>query len=171
MKKILLLTFMSCFMALTIHAQNEDATMKQIKNLSQRISKELSGYKMDTVAVPNDKITKKIEELRKYRGKLNINEIIDLKLKQDEKNKKLSQEEYADAYNFFTKGDGKKWLDNAVIWNYRNHFTYKELKVLVRFYKSSTGKKWAAEFPVVVIQNVLAAEQIGVIYKKMNQKK
>ncbi|MBE0651764.1 MAG: DUF2059 domain-containing protein [Bacteroidales bacterium] len=170
MKKILLLTFMSCFFSLTTHAQNDSVQKEKATNLIERVTKEISQFKIDTAAVPNDKITKKIEELRKYRSKFNVDALVDFKLQQDKKNHKISEAEYEKVYNFFKKGDGKKWLDNAVIWVYRKHFTYKELKVLVRFYKSSAGQKWSAEFPIVLVQNVLAAEQVGKIYKKMNMK-
>lgn len=109
--------------------------------------------------------------MRKYRGKFNIEALVDYKLRQDAKSHKLSEAEYNNVYDFFKNGDGKRWLDNAVIWVYRKHFTYKELKILTRFYKTSAGQKWSAEFSIVVIQNVLAAEQVGKIYMKMNTKK
>jgi len=171
MKKIILFTFMGCFLALTTHAQNDSVQKGKATNLIERVTREISQFKIDTASVPNDKITRKIEELRKYRGKFNVDALVDFKLQQDKKNHKISDAEYDKVYNFFKNGDGNKWLDNAVIWIYRKHFTYKELKVLVRFYKSSAGQKWSAEFPIVVIQNVLAAQQVGKIYKKMNQEK
>lgn len=170
MKKILFTMLMGCFISVTTLAQNTAVQKGQIPELMQKITKEISEFKIDTSAVPNDKVTRKIEELRKYRGKFNVDMLVDLKLKQDEKSNKLSKDEYNKAYSFFKKGDGKRWLDNAVIWVYRKHFSYKELKAMAKFYKSSAGQKWASEFPIVVVQNVLAAEQVGKIYQKMNRK-
>ena len=67
---------------------------------------------------------------------------------------------------FFTLGEGKKHLDNAVIWIYRKYFTLDEVKKLTRFYKSTTGKKMAANFPVIMLQSLKAAESIAEKYKQ-----
>ena len=69
----------------------------------------------------------------------------------------------------FKTGNGKKWLDNAVIWIYRSQFTYKELKQLVRFYKKEVGQKLATDLPIIMMQTLTAAEKIGSMYA--NQKK
>ncbi len=136
----------------------------------QRITKEISEFKIDTASVPNDKITRKIEELRKYRGNFNVDALIDFMLQQEKNNHKMPEASYNKVYNFFKNGDGARWLHNSVIWVYRKHFTYKELKALARFYKSSAGQKWAAEFPFIVVQVGLSAEQIGKIYKMKYEK-
>ena len=170
MKRFLFSTFLGCLLSIGGLAQNNAIPNVKVPGLMQRISKEISGFKADTSAVPNDKITKKIEELRKYRGKFNVDALVDIKLAQAKKSHLLSKEQYDQANNFFKKGNGKRWLDNAIIWVYRKHFSYKELKAMVRFYRSTAGQKWASEFPIVAIQNSLAAEQIGKIYKNMNKK-
>jgi hypothetical protein len=43
---------------------------------------------------------------------------------------------------------------------YRQHFTYNELKQLVRFYKTSAGKKMAKDFPLIMMKSLIAAQII-----------
>lgn len=171
MKKILLFAFMGCFLAITARAQNDSLQEQKVTNLIHRIINTTSKFKIDTTAVPNDRITKKILELRKYRGSFNVDALIDFKLRQDKNNHQISEAEYNREYHFFKDGIGRRWIDNAVIWVYRKHFTYKELRSLARFYKSPAGQKWGSEFPIVIIQVGMAAEQVGKICMKMDSKK
>lgn len=168
MKKFLFITLLGCLLCVNVHAQNHVTQKENVPAFMQRVTKEISEFKIDTTTVPNDKITRKIEELRKYRGNFNVNTLVDFMLQQEKNSHKIPEASYNKAYNFFKNGDGARWLHNAVIWIYRKHFTYKELKAMTRFYKSSAGQKWASEFPIVAIQNFLAAQQIGKVYKKQH---
>ncbi len=50
---------------------------------------------------------------------------------------------------------------------YRKHFTYGEVKQLIKFYKTSAGKKMAVGLPIIMIESLRAAEMID-IYEKQN---
>ena len=136
-------------------AKSQDTT-----NVFTRIMGELKTYKVDTSAVPNDKLTAKINQLRQLRGGFNIDEAIEFKIQEDLQKGEKPKEEILKIANGFKSGVGKKRLDNAVTWIYREHFTYKEKKQLVRFYKTSAGKKMATVFPVIMLKTFVAAETI-----------
>ena len=78
----------------------------------------------------------------------------------------LSQAELDKVAIFFKSGNGKKWLDNAITWIYRNHFTYSELKKLVKFYKTPAGQKMATELPLIMVKSLKAGEMIKEFYPK-----
>ncbi len=125
-----------------------------------RIISAVKDFKPDTTTVPDDKITRKINELRNLRGGFNINEAIQFKLEEDRRKNEIPKAEMDELAAFFTTGNGKKWLDNAVTWIYRTHFSYAELKQLVRFYKTTAGQKMAVDFPVIMLQSLAAGEMI-----------
>ncbi|MEO7983462.1 MAG: DUF2059 domain-containing protein [Bacteroidota bacterium] len=155
----------------TTSAQSDSAIKEKYLSVFNRMAKEAKEFKPDTSLAPPDKITKKIIELRNLRGGFNINEVVDFKLEEDKLKGDITGPA-ATAFSAFMKtGYGKKWLDNAVIWIYRRHFTFKELKHLVRFYKTPAGRKMADELPVTIIQSVMAAEMIKDIYSKQHTKK
>jgi len=129
-----------------------------------RLTKDLTDYKPDTTAVPNDNTTRLIIELRALRGGFNINEAVEFKLEEDRQKKEISEAAFQKLSSFFTNGDGKKWLDNSIIWIYRNLFTYRELKGLVKFYKTPAGEKMATAFPIVMIRSLVAAMEIKKYY-------
>jgi uncharacterized protein len=135
-------------------------------SIFERISKSIKEYKLDTSAAPNDKITMKITELRNLRGGFNINEAIEFKLEEDKQKGEIPAAELAEFAAFMKSGNGKRWLDNAVVWIYRNHFTYRDLKQMVKFYKTAAGRKMAEDFPIVMLESLTAAEKIKEIYGK-----
>lgn len=141
----------------SVLAQNENKTVPSIYD---KIMTEVKDYTLDTSAVPNDKITKKIVELRNLRGGFNINEAITFKMQEEAKEGKTPKEQLDRLIMEYKEGIGKKWLDNAVIWIYRKHFSYSELKQLVKFYKTSAGQKMADDFPIIMIKTIKAAETI-----------
>ena len=130
----------------------------------ERLTNDLKNYKLDTSAAPNDKITKKIIELRALRGGFNINEAIEYKLAEDKQKAEIPAGGFEKFSAYFTTGEGRRWLDNAVTSIYRQYFTYKELKQLVKFYKTSAGQKMAADFPLIMMKSLAAGEAI----KNMN---
>ncbi len=125
-----------------------------------RIARSIADYKVDTTTPPNDGITKAILELRSLRGGFNISEAILFKIEEDASKKDITVEQAAGLRQYFSAGNGKRWLDNAVIWIYRSQFTHKQLKGLVKFYRSDAGQKMADVFPIVMVQTLAAAEKV-----------
>jgi len=163
---LLLLTL--CSFTSLIYAQSDTAS-KAVPDVFQKIMGSVKDYKPDTSAAPDDKITRKIIELRNLKGGFNINEAIDFKIAEDRQKGEIPKAEMDKVAAFFQSGNGKRWLDNAVIWIYRNHFTYKELKQLVKFYGTSAGQKMATDFAIIMLQSLRAAEMIKNIYEQQSK--
>ena len=155
----------------TAFSQSDTVLKEKYLSVFDKITNGVKEYKLDTSAAPNDKITGKIIELRDLRGGFNINEVVDYKLEEDKQKGEISNSEFMKFSEFMKTGNGKKWLDNAVVWIYRQHFTYKELKQLVKFYKTPAGRKLSDELPIVMMQSLIAAEMIKEIYSKQYPKK
>lgn len=170
MKRYLCLSI-ACFMILASAFAQADTARPKSSAIFTRLTNDLKDYKPDTSAVPGDKITRVITELRNLRGGFNINEAIEFKLEEDSQKKEITETEYEKLSLYFKTGNGKKWLDNAVNRIYRQHFTYRELKKLVKFYKTSAGQKMATEFPVVMMKSLVAAETIKKIYEDGKENK
>jgi hypothetical protein len=157
MKRLVTLVFLcTSFLAIS---QNDFSEFK-------RIEQKMQSFKVDTSAVPEDKLTKEIRELRNLKGGFNINGAMQYKIAEERAKKEIPTQELDQLEAFYTSGNGKKWLDNAIIWIYRNQFTYSEIKALQKFYKSSAGVKMAENFPVIMIQSLKAAEVITEQFKK-----
>lgn len=156
----------SCLMIGTSIYSQVDSLNSQNLSIFNRITNDLKNYKLDTTSVPDDKITRTIMELRLLKGGFNINEAVEFKLEEDIQKKEIPESEFENFSLFFKTGNGKKWLDNSIVWIYRQHFTYQELKKLVKFYKTSAGQKIATEFPIVMMKSLAAAESIKNIYFK-----
>jgi hypothetical protein len=125
----------------------------------ERMANEAKNYRIDTSAVPQDKLTRKIIEFRELRGGFNINEAIRYKMEEEEK-KDPNNPQIAYLKQQFASGFGKQWLDNATIWIYRQQFSYREMKKLVKFYKTGAGRKLGETLPVNMIKTTIAAEII-----------
>lgn len=159
------------FYSLTpLFAQTNDGGSKNV-SIFDRLSKGMTEFKLDSSAAPDDKITRKIIELRQLKGGFNINEAIDYKIEEDRQKGEKPALEFSAFADYMQNGNGRKWLDNAVIWIYRQQFNYKELKQIVKFYKTDGGQKMAAQFPVVMMQSLAAAETIKKQYESQQQKK
>jgi uncharacterized protein len=167
-----LLVLSACsILALGGYAQAD--SKKTTTSIFEKITKSVKDFQPDTTAVPDDKMTRKISELRDLRGGFNINEAIEFKIEEDRQKKEMPEAELEKLSQFFRSGDGKRWLDNAMTWIYRRHFTYSEIKQLVKFYKTSAGQKMAADFPVIMLESLRAGEIIKEMYvgaqkKQMN---
>jgi uncharacterized protein len=131
-----------------------------------RIMDSIKSYQPDTTAPPDDKITWEIIRLRKLRGGFNINEVMSYKAEEDRRKKEKPADELDRSAAYFQSGNGRKWLENAVIWIYRRHFTYDELKTLTKFYSTSAGQKFAADLPVIMVQSMAAAQMLADNYSK-----
>jgi len=145
-----------CTCICTFNAYGQDTTGTPF----ERITRQIKEYRIDTSQVPDDKTTRLIIKLRGLRGGFNINEAIAYKLEEDKSKKDITAAEYESIKDFFTIGNGMRLLNNAVIWTYRNNFSYKELKTIVRFYKTRAGQKLADVFPVIMLETLAAAQII-----------
>ncbi len=147
----------------SVKAQN-DSLNTNVPPIFTRMAATVEAYKPDTTTPPADKITRVIQTLRKLRGGFNITEAMEYKLEEERQKSGMSKADYDKVFAYFTTGNGRRWLDNATVWIYRNTFTYKELKQMVRFYKTTAGQKFANEFPVIMVQTIAAAESIKKAY-------
>ncbi|HEV7229980.1 MAG TPA: DUF2059 domain-containing protein [Bacteroidia bacterium] len=158
-------------MACTVSSQNDVSRVGGEISVFEKIMDGVRDYKPDTSAVPLDKMTRKIIQLRKLRGGFNINEVILFKLEESRQKKEIGEDEFNRLNLFYTSGNGKRWVDNAVIHIYRNQYTNRELRQMVRFYKTAGGRKMAEKFPVVLLESAAAAEEVKQIYHKQNKEK
>jgi len=130
------------------------------KDTFEKIKSEAAKYVVDTTAVPEDRLTQEIRKLRAAKGGFNINEVLLFKIGEDKAKGEITAAAAEKAEKYITTGDGKRSLDNAVIWIYRKHFTLSEIKKITRFYQSSAGQKMAENFPVIILESTVAAEKI-----------
>ncbi|MFL5786990.1 MAG: DUF2059 domain-containing protein [Flavisolibacter sp.] len=153
--------------AIFSNAQSDSSSKNKAMSSLAKIIMEVKEFKPDTSNVPEDKITRKIRELRNIKGGFNINSVMDFKLEEDASKNEIPKATLALLKEQFTNGNGKRWLENATIWIYRKEFTYKELKQLTRFYKTDAGKKLSEQFPAIVLKSIMSAEVIrnGIIEK------
>lgn len=162
MKKLLLSAFLLSIM--TANSQSKGASV------FERIGSEMQHFVPDTTSVPEDKLTREIRKLREVKGGFNISEAILFKIGEDLSKSDITAEEAAKLEKFFSSGNGKTWLENAVIRIYREKFTYSEVRSMVRFYKSKAGQKMADESPVIMLKSLKAAESIVEDLKKSQPK-
>lgn len=155
--KIILITAILICFTREVMAQT---TTPSSPSIFESISTELKDYKIDTSAVPTDKITSKIIQLRQLKGGFNIDEAIAFKIGEEKSKGEISTDELKKLAAYFTTGHGHVLLGNAVIWIYRQEFSYKELKTLIKFYKTGAGQKMSKRFPVIMLKSFAAAEII-----------
>lgn len=129
-------------------------------SIFKRISTELKNFHIDTTEPPNDKLTKKIAELRTLRGGFSIDEAIQFKLGEEKEAGKIAGTTPDQLKSYFTNGHGYTLLTRAVTWIYRNEFSLKDVKQLVKFYKTNAGQKLSARFPIIMLESLAAAELI-----------
>lgn len=139
----------------TLFGQNsEPAIFKKITAVAR-------SFKVNTSAVPDDRLTHAIHELRAVKGGFNINEALAYKIEEDKNKGDISEAEAQRRHIYFESGAGKTALDNAIVWIYRETFTLPEIRKLIRFYKSATGKKYAETYPFLMIKTLKAAEEVS----------
>lgn len=164
--KKLLLAFCLLSFSLPLWAQRDTLRKEDGPSIFDRIAQSVGQFKPDTTAPPQDKSTKKIQVLSALGGGFNITEAIEFKLEEDRRKGEMPAAQMDALAYFFTKGNGKQNLDHAITHIYRDLFTYKELKQLVRFYKKSAGQKLATEFPLIMLQSLAAAEMLKTDFLK-----
>jgi len=155
MKRLILALFVSLpFYSI---GQLDSASMLKIKALDTA-----NILKLDTLDAPNDAITQKIRDLRKVKGGLTIESIVQLKIR-EEKQKDTSrakQEYYGKLLQEATQGRTAKLIENCMINMYRRTFTEQEIDDLLHFYKTSAGQKMDKEFLVLLVESAKGAEQL-----------
>lgn len=159
MNKLFIMLF--CLIHLDVYSQKDSS------EIFTRISESMATFQIDTSAVPNDALTEKIRELRFLKGGFNVNEAMEYKITESRTKDEISEDEYEKLKNYLTNGEGKKWLDNSIIWIYRKHFILEEVEEAIKFYKTSAGKKMANDFPIIMVQSLKAAEMIMEKFKEM----
>ena len=158
------ITFILLLVTMAANAQTDTAASNAAANYLKKMGEDVKAFVPDTTDVPDDKLTQKIKELRNLRGGFNINEAIAFKIEEDRQNKETPEAELNKIGAFFTSGNGKRLLDNSVIWIYRRRFTEAEINSLLKFYKTSAGQKMASNFPLIMMQSLKAAEIIKAQY-------
>ena len=166
-----LLTIILLYISTIAYSQNNSENNGKTQSIFERLTSDLKEFKPDTAAAPNDKITRKIIELRKLKGGFNINEAVEYKLAEDKQKAQIPSADFEKFSTYITKGDGRKWLDNSIIAIYRQYFTYKELKQLIRFYKTAGGRKISTEFPFIMMKSLAAGEAIKSMYEEFEKNK
>ena len=152
-----------CLLCFTGTSQRDTAA-HPAPDIFDRIARGVKEFQLDTSAAPDDKITRKIVELRNLRGGFNVNEAVAFKMEEERQKNEMPKEEWEKLSVFFSAGDVKLCLVYSVIWIYLKHFSYGELKRLVKFYRTSAGQKMANDFPLLMIQSLRAAEMIRDFY-------
>jgi len=117
--------------------------------------------KSDTLAAPNDALSKKIKILLGERRGLTIQTILRIKIAEEQqKDTSHSKEFYNKLLEDVTTGKTSKLIENSLVNLYRRNFTEKEIDELVSFYKTSAGKKMGSEFLLILVESVKDAEQL-----------
>jgi hypothetical protein len=153
--KVFLLLFL-CLIGQYAFSQIDSGFVKALKALDTA-----NILKTDTLAPPNDAFTKKIKVLRNERKGLTTENIIRMKLMEEQQKDTVHPKEfYTELQREITTGKTGQLLENSYVNLYRKHFTEREVDDLINFYKSSAGKKLDNEFILLMVQSVKGAEQL-----------
>ena len=164
--KILLLIILG-FSSLKSFSQIDSGFIRSLKALDTA-----DILKSDTLAPPNDAFTQKIKILRKERKGLTTENILRIKIMEEQQKDTVhSKEFYQELQREITIGKTGHLLENSFINLYRNHFTEMEVDQLITFYKSTAGKKMDNEFILLMVQSVKGAEQLLKIAGKNVEKR
>jgi hypothetical protein len=153
MKVILFLLLTTPFFSFS---QIDSAFINKIKALDTA-----NILRSDTLAVPNDVLTKKIKLLLSERQGLTIETILRLKITEEQqKDTAHSKDFYNKLVEEVTNGKTGKLIETSLVNLYRRIFTEKEIDQLVSFYGTSAGKKMDKEFLLILVESVKGAEQL-----------
>ena len=161
---------LSLFFFSTARSQNIQPDTSGKGQVYERIMQAMAGFTPDTSAPPEDRLTRKIRKLRQLRGGFNINEMLEFKLAEERQKKEKPAAHINSLSDFFSQGNGKRWLDHAAIWIYRKQYNYRDIKRMVRYYRSATGQKSADLFPVIMVQLILTAETLTKNYEQAGKR-
>ncbi len=149
------------FLSLLISAYNcwsqlDSAFILKIKSLDTA-----NILKLDTMPVPDDRLTKKIKLLRKQKTGLTPEAVINIKLMEEQaKNPSSSKEFFEKLKANLLEGQGHHLIENSLINLYRRTYSEKEIDQLLRFYKTAAGKKSDRENFFLMIESIKDAEKI-----------
>jgi hypothetical protein len=117
--------------------------------------------RIDTAAVPNDSFTKKIKQLRKEKQGLNLETVLELKLMEQQKSDTGHSKEFYDRLHAeITTGNTGRLIENSLVNLYRRLYTEQEIADLIKFYKTSAGKKMDKEYILLMVESIKDAEQL-----------
>ncbi|MET0465901.1 MAG: DUF2059 domain-containing protein [Chitinophagaceae bacterium] len=117
--------------------------------------------KTDTLTPPDDAFTSKIKKLRQEKNVINIELVMQVKIKEEqEKDTSRPHAYYDKLLEEMTTGEAGRLLENCLVNMYRESYTEKEIDQLRKFYKTSAGKKMNTEFIVLIARSVKDAEQL-----------
>ena len=167
MRSLLFLILFFILFTSPLYSQFDSSSLARLKSLDT-----MNILKLDTSEVPNDSFTQKIRELRKEKSGLSIESILQIKIMEEkQKDTTRSKDFYAKLQNELTMGRTSKLIENCMINIYRRSFTEEEVEDLVRFYKTSAGKKMDKEFLFLLVESAKDAEQLlGLAAKKIEGK-
>ncbi|MCG2616016.1 DUF2059 domain-containing protein [Terrimonas sp. NA20] len=164
-KVVFLLLFI---LPVTAFSQIDTAFLQRLKAME-------SGdmLKTDTIPPPNDAFTRKIKKLREEKSGLNIELVIQIKIKEEQEKDKSRPHEYYDRLlEEMNTGETGRLLENCLVNMYRESYTEKEIGQLRKFYKTSAGKKMNTEFILLIARSVKDAEQLmKIAMTKLDRKK
>ncbi len=141
-------------------------SLAQVDGQMEKLQKKLSEYKYDTTTPPDDKKTFLARKLLGYSGILNVDEAMAFKRMEALAKGEQTKAELAREEIFFTAGDGKRWMTNAMVHIYRDIFTEKELRKLSKFYKKGAGQKFVQFFPEIMIKAMVAIQEINTLWRE-----
>ncbi len=148
------------------HAQSvKNLPPPEVSSL-MKIVTEMKNFEPNFSMPPDDKVTAKIIEYRSLRGGFNINEAIEYKMAEAAEKKEMHDSVIQKMKFYFTAGEGKQKLNNAMVWIYREKFSYPELKKLVSFARTAAGAKMFEISPVIMLQSLATAEMLGEEFKR-----
>lgn len=117
--------------------------------------------KLDTDAVANDLFTKKIKQLRKEKQGLNLETVLGIKLMEQQKSDTVHSKEFYDKLHAeITTGYTSRLIENSLVNLYRRLYTEQEIVDLIKFYKTSAGKKMDKEYILLMVESIKDAEQL-----------
>ncbi len=147
---------MAVLFAATGFSQVDSAFLLRLKRMDTA-----NFLRLDTLTPPNDGLTRKIKELRKERKGINIGAVIQIKLLEERAKDTTRPKSFYDNLEAeLTTGNSARLLENSLVNIYRRSFSLKEIKRLIRFYKTSAGRKMDDEYVLLLVQSVKDAEQI-----------
>jgi uncharacterized protein len=118
----------------------------------------------DTTSVPQDELTASIIDLLKMTGAINLGKQFAENLSNIRKSGNSSQlppDFYDRLMKEYESPQTTKWMINAIVRVYRDKFTLAEIKSIIAFYETPTGKKTISLLPQVMQECMKEGEQIG----------
>ena len=144
------------FLPVFSYSQIDTSFFAKIKSLDTA-----NILRLDTATVPNDSFTKKIKQLRKEKQGLNLETVLELKLMELQKTDTVHSKDFYDRLHAeMITGKTGRLIENSLINLYRRLYTEQEIEDLIKFYKTSAGKKMDKEYVLLMVESIKDAEQL-----------